>query len=164
MRAPVLRPALARSLGWKTGTLRRWDREGKGPAGRFALSRTQIAYPAEEVESWLASLPLRGAALAKPTPPSRIQSPATDQKPQANAKGGPLSPSGTEESTPRRGVPHRTKTGHGAPKQGRKETVAGLVQMIRAVSEANGWRPYDIVGEICTSLEDEERRAWNDPP
>lgn len=72
--------------------------------------------------------------------------------------------SAVERSAVRRRVASRRKASHAAPRKGRSLTVAVLVQIIRAVSEARGWCAYDLAAEICICLDDEERRAWNDLP
>jgi transposase-like protein len=40
---------VARTRGIKTGTLCKWRRQGRGPKGWVRLSRTSLAYPAQEV-------------------------------------------------------------------------------------------------------------------
>ena len=70
MRAFILRPAVAKGVGVKTATIRVWDRLGKGPPGRFRLSRTQVAYDAEACEEWIRSLRERSDSIDVPTPPA----------------------------------------------------------------------------------------------
>jgi predicted DNA-binding transcriptional regulator AlpA len=56
---------VARHLGVKTATLAKWRYLGKGPKGWIKLSETHIAYPAAELEAWMAQL------AAESTPPRR---------------------------------------------------------------------------------------------
>jgi len=44
---------VARRIGVKTGTLGKWRRQGKGPAGWYALSATVIVYPEDSVQRFL---------------------------------------------------------------------------------------------------------------
>lgn len=46
--------AVAQLLGIKTGTLAKWRREGRGPAGWLKVSATLVVYPVEEIERFLA--------------------------------------------------------------------------------------------------------------
>lgn len=52
MKKVIRRTELAANMGLKTATIAMWDRKGRGPAGRFYLTKTMVAYPAEEVEKW----------------------------------------------------------------------------------------------------------------
>jgi len=65
---------VARRLGVKTGTLARWRRDGKGPAGAFHLSTTCVVYPLEAIEAFL----LARQAVPLPTAPSCFAKGGTD--------------------------------------------------------------------------------------
>jgi len=47
---------VARILGIKTGTLAKWRRKGRGPKGWVRLGRTSVAYPFEEVQTYVHEL------------------------------------------------------------------------------------------------------------
>jgi transposase-like protein len=57
---------VARRLGLKTGTLAKWRRQGRGPAGAIHISATHVAYPEEEIERFLEE---RKRAFARPAQP-----------------------------------------------------------------------------------------------
>lgn len=50
----ILAPVLAKKLGLKTSTLAKWRYQGKGPKGWTHYAPNVVAYPADEVERWLA--------------------------------------------------------------------------------------------------------------
>jgi predicted DNA-binding transcriptional regulator AlpA len=58
---------VARHLGIKTATLAKWRYLGKGPKGWLHLSETHVAYPAAELEAWMA-----GRAATLPSPSFRV--------------------------------------------------------------------------------------------
>jgi transposase-like protein len=45
--------AVARLLGVKTATLRKWRLEGRGPAGYFHVGPTLVVYPESEILKFL---------------------------------------------------------------------------------------------------------------
>lgn len=49
----MLAPAVARLIGIRTSTLRKWRQLGKGPQGWKQTSPTTVHYPASEVERFL---------------------------------------------------------------------------------------------------------------
>jgi predicted DNA-binding transcriptional regulator AlpA len=59
---------VARHLGVKTATLAKWRYLGKGPKGWIKLSETHVAYPAAELEAWMAE-----CAATSPRSPAGFQ-------------------------------------------------------------------------------------------
>lgn len=52
--------AVAARFGLKTGTLRKWRTEGRGPAGWRRVSRTCVMYPVSSVLEFEASWRMKG--------------------------------------------------------------------------------------------------------
>ena len=48
--------AVAKRLGIKTDTLKRWRRDGRGPRGWKKSGKTVVLYPVAEIEAWIRSL------------------------------------------------------------------------------------------------------------
>lgn len=48
--------AVAKRLGIKTDTLKKWRRAGRGPRGWRKSGKTVVLYPVAEVEAWIRSL------------------------------------------------------------------------------------------------------------
>lgn len=48
--------AVARRIGIKTDTLKKWRRTGRGPRGWKRVGKTVVLYPVREVEAWIQSL------------------------------------------------------------------------------------------------------------
>jgi hypothetical protein len=62
-RAFITARALARQLGLKVGTLSKWRRTGRGPAGWVYTSQTCVLYPVAAIDDFL-----RGREGLRPAP------------------------------------------------------------------------------------------------
>lgn len=57
----LLASTVARMLGVKTATLRKWRVQGRGPQGAIRASKTVVLYDANEVQAFIKGLQLRAA-------------------------------------------------------------------------------------------------------